>query len=161
MGGIKMKTLCLYYTRTNTTKAAVEHLAKLLEADIAEYTDGKERSGVKGYIGACIDSMKKKQSAITIKGDADFSLYDRVIIGMPIWAEGPCVVGKALINQYKDSLPQDVYYVVTHMAKNGYDAKIMDLDQILGRLSKGYVSVQTKNHDYLKDIEEFANKIGK
>jgi flavodoxin len=120
-----MKTLCLYYTRTNTTKAAVEHLAKLLEADIAEYTDGKERSGVKGYIGACIDSMKKKQSAITIKGDADFSLYDRVIIGMPIWAEGPCVVGKALINQYKDSLPQDVYYVVTHMAKNGYDAKII------------------------------------
>jgi hypothetical protein len=47
------------------------------------------------------------------------------------------------------------------MAKNGYDAKIMDLDQLLGRLSKGYVSLQTKNYDYLKDIEEFANKIGK
>ena len=37
-----MKTLCLYYTRTNTTKEAMEHLAKLLGADIAEYTDGKD-----------------------------------------------------------------------------------------------------------------------
>ena len=154
-----MKTLCLYYTRTNTTKAAVEHLAKLIGADIAEYTDGKDRSGVKGYIGACIDSMKKKHPEITIKGDVDLATYDRVIIGMPIWAEGPCVVGKALINQYKDSLPQDVYYAVTHMAKNGYDAKIMDLDQSLGRLSKGYVSLQTKNHDYLKDIEAFADTL--
>ena len=38
-----MKTLCLYYTRTNTTKTAMEHLAKLLGADLAEYTDGKEQ----------------------------------------------------------------------------------------------------------------------
>ena len=156
-----MKTLCLYYTRTNTTKAAMEHLAKLLDADVAEYTDGKDRSGILGYIGACFVSKKKAASQVCIKGEIRLDDYDRVIIGMPIWAEGPCVVGKALINQYKDSLPQDVYYVVTHMAKNGYDAKIMDLDQLLGRLSKGYVSLQTKNHDYLKDIEEFANTIGK
>ena len=154
-----MKTLCLYYTRTSTTKTAIEHLAKQLGADIAEYTDDKDRSGVKGYIGACIDSMKKKYPEITIKGDVDLSSYDRVIIGMPIWVEGPCVIGKAFINQYKDNLPQDVYYAVTHMAKSGYDAKIMDFDQILGRLSKGYVSVQTKNHDYLKDIEEFADAL--
>lgn len=33
-----MKTLCLYYTRTDTTKNAMEHLSELLEADIAEYT---------------------------------------------------------------------------------------------------------------------------
>ena len=64
-----MKTLCLYYTRTNITKTAMEHLAKLLEADLAEYTDGKDRSGVTGYIGACFASMKKSYPAITIKGD--------------------------------------------------------------------------------------------
>ena len=155
-----MKTLCLYYTRTNTTKTAMEHLAKLLNADIAEYTDGKDRSGIKGYIGACFAKMNKVREDVEIKGDIDLSSYDRVIIGMPIWAEGPCVIGKAFIDKYKDSLPQDVYYAVTHMAKNSYEAKILDLDQILGRLSKDYVSVQTKNHDYLKDIEAFAEQIG-
>lgn len=40
-----MKTLCLYYTRTNSTKKAMERLAELTGADLAEYTDGKDRSG--------------------------------------------------------------------------------------------------------------------
>lgn len=154
-----MKTLCLYYTRTNTTKAAMEHLAQLLGADIAEYTDGKDRSGIKGYIGACIASMKKTYPEVAIKGNVDLGAYDRVIIGMPIWAEGPCVIGKALIDQYKDSLPEQTYYAVTHMAKAGYDKKIQALDEILGRPSAGYVSVQTKEHDYLADIEEFAKEL--
>ena len=64
-----MKTLCLYYTRTNTTKAAMEHLAKLLDADIAEYTDGKDRSGALGYVGACFASMKKTFPEIQIPKD--------------------------------------------------------------------------------------------
>ena len=154
-----MKTLCLYYTRTNNTKVATEHLAKLLGADIAEYTDGKTRKGVTGYIGACFASMKKSYPAITIKGDVQVEDYDRVVIGMPVWAEGPCVIGKAFINQYKDCLPQDVYYAVTHMAPSGYDKKIQALDKILGRTSAGYVTMQTKEHNFMKDIEDFAKTL--
>ena len=154
-----MKTLCLYYTRTNTTKIAMEHLAKRLKADLAEYTDGKDRSGVTGYIGACFASMKKSYPAITIKGDIQLEDYDRVIVGMPVWVEGPCVMGKAFINQYKDRLPQDVYYAVTHMAPSGYDKNIQAMDKILGRSSAGYVTMQTKEHDFLKDIEDFAKTL--
>ena len=36
-----MKTLCLYYTRTNTTKEVMTQIARTLDADLAEYTDGK------------------------------------------------------------------------------------------------------------------------
>ena len=152
-----MKTLCLYYTRTGTTKAATEKLAQLLDADLAEYTDGKDRSGVLGYIGACFVSAKKTR--VAIKENVDLASYDRVIIGMPVWVEGPSVMGKALIEQYKDSLPSDVYYAVTHMAKIGYEEKIEGLDQILGRKSSGFVSVRTKEHDYLKDMEAFAKML--
>ena len=154
-----MKTLCLYYTRTNNTKIAMEHLAKLLGADLAEYTDGKDRSGVTGYIGACFASMKKSYPAITIKGNIQVEDYDRVIVGMPVWVEGPSVMGKALIAQYKDRLPKDVYYAVTHMAPSGYDEKIQAMDKILGRPSAGYVTMQTKKHDFLKDIEDFAKTL--
>ena len=154
-----MKTLCLYYTRTNNTKIAMEHLAKLLGADLAEYTDGKDRSGVTGYIGACFASMKKSYPAITIKGNIQVEDYDRVIVGMPVWVEGPSVMGKALIAQYKDRLPQDIYYVVTHMAPSGYDEKIQAMDKILGRPSAGYATMQTKKHDFLKDIEDFAKTL--
>lgn len=156
-----MKTLCLYYTRTNTTKAAMEHLAELLGADVAEYTDGKDRSGVMGYIGACFASMKKNYPAITIKGDIQLDAYDRVIVGMPIWVEGPCVIGKALLAQYKDSLPKNVYYAVTQMGGGNYEKKMTAMDQLLGRPSAGQVSLKTKEHDYLKDVEEFAKQLNR
>ena len=68
-------------------------------------------------------------------------------------------MGKALIDQYKDRLPQKVYYAVTHMAPSGYDEKIQAMDKILGRSSAGYVTVQTKEHDFLKDIENFAKTL--
>ena len=151
-----MKTLCLYYTRTNMTKEAMEHLAKLLDADIACYSDGKDRSGALGYVGACVASLKKNFPKVTIEGDISLGDYDRVIIGMPIWVEGPCVVGKALIEQYKNSLPQDVSYVVTQMGPSDYSAKIKKLDDLLGRPSAGQISLKTKEHDFLKDVEAFA-----
>ena len=154
-----MKTLCLYYTRTNTTKAAMEHLAELLGADVGEYTDGKDRSGISGYIGACFASQKKAASQISIKGDIQPEAYDRVIIGMPVWVEGPCAIGRGFIEKYKAQLPKDVYYAVTHMGKGGYEDKIKAMDEILGRPSAGQISLRTKENDYLKDIEIFAEKI--
>ena len=154
-----MKTLCLYYTRTNLTKEAMERLANLLDADIACYSDGKDRSGALGYVGACVASLKKNFPKVTIEGDVCLGDYDRVIIGMPIWVEGPCVVGKALIAQYKDSLPKDIYYVVTQMGPSDYSAKIKKLDDLLGRPSAGQISLKTKEHDFLKDAEEFAKTL--
>ena len=41
-----MKTLCLYYSRTNTTKGVMETIADVIGADVYEYTDGKDRKGV-------------------------------------------------------------------------------------------------------------------
>ena len=154
-----MKTLCLYYTRTNMTKEAMEHLAKLLDADIACYSDGKDRSGALGYVGACFASMKKTFPKVTIEGNISLGDYDRVLIGMPIWVEGPCVVGKALLDQYKDRLPKDVYYVVTQMGPSDYSARIKKLDDLLGRSSAGQISLKTKEHDFLKDVEAFAETL--
>ncbi len=48
---VLMKTLCLYYSRTNLTKEVMESMAQVLDADLAEYTDGKDRSGFLGYVG--------------------------------------------------------------------------------------------------------------
>ena len=104
-------------------------------------------------------SKKKVVSQISIKGDLQLDDYDRVIIGMPIWAEGPCAIGLAFIEKYKSQLPKDVYYVVTHMGKNGYETKIKAMDEILGRSSAGQVSLCTKGCDYKKEIETFAEQI--
>ena len=68
-------------------------------------------------------------------------------------------VGKALLKQYRDSLPKDVYYVVTQMGGADYTSRIKKLDEVLGRPSAGQVSLKTKEHDFLKDAEKFADML--
>ena len=152
-----MRTLCLYYTRTNTTKAVMDSIAKIIGADLAEYTDGKERNGFFGYVGACFATINNTISGVSIKGEVDLTAYDRVLIGMPIWVEGPCAIGKAFIKKYRDSLPSEVYYVVTHMGeRHDYMAKIKAMDDLLGRASSGQISIRTKDNDYIRESEDFA-----
>ena len=151
-----MKTLCLYYSRTNTTKAVMETIAGAIGADIAEYSDGKDRKGFLGYLGACFVTVNNSLSKVSIKGEINLDDYDRVIIGMPVWVEGPCAIGRAFIKKYCDKMPQDVYYVVTHMGNNDYMAKIKAMDSLLGRPSSGQFSVRTKDNDYVKEAAELA-----
>ena len=154
------KTLCLYYTRTNTTKAAIEQLAELLSGDSAEYTDGKDRSGLFGYIGCCLVSEKKVLPNLHIAGDVDLSGYDRVIIGMPVWAERPCVVGRAFLTKFSAQLPDEVYLLVTHSGKNDYEEKINQLDSCLASPHKAHLSLRTKGNDHSEqEIKDFAERI--
>ncbi len=155
-----MRTLCLYYTRTNTTKEIIENIAKIIGADVAEYTDGKDRSGFLGYVGACFATVNNTVSKVSIKGGINVKDYDRVIIGMPVWAEGPCAIGRALIKKYSSLMPSEVYYVVTHMGdKNDYMAKIKAMDKLLGRPSAGQVSIRTKENDYIRESTAFAETL--
>lgn len=155
-----MRTLCLYYTRTNTTKEIMENIARIIGADAAEYTDGKNRSGFLGYVGACFATVKNTISKVSIKGEINLKEYDRLIIGMPVWAEGPCAIGKALLKKYASVMPSEVYYVVTHMGdKNDYTAKIKTMDKLLGRPSAGQVSIRTKENDYIKESAAFAKTL--
>ena len=155
-----MRTLCLYYTRTNTTKEIMENIAKIIGADVAEYTDGKDRSGFPGYVGACFASVNNTISKVSIKGEINLKKYDRVIIGMPVWVEGPCAIGRALIKKHSSVMPSEVYYVVTHMGdRHDYTAKIKAMDKLLGRPSAGQVSIRTKENDYIRESTAFAETL--
>ena len=155
-----MRTLCMYYTRTNTTKEIMENIATILGADVAEYTDGKDRSGFLGYVGACFATVNNTISKVSVKDEINLKEYDRVIIGMPVWVEGPCAIGRALIKKYRNVMPSEVYYVVTHMGnKHDYTAKIKAMDKLLGRPSAGQVSIRTKENDYIKESAAFAETL--
>ena len=138
----------------------MESIAKTIGADVAEYTDGKDRSGFLGYVGACFATVNNTISKVSIKGARSLTEYDRVIIGMPVWVEGPCAIGRALIKKYSSVMPSEVYYVVTHMGdKHDYAAKIKAMDKLLGRPSAGQVSIRTKENDYIKESTAFAKTL--
>jgi len=138
----------------------MENIAKIIGADVAEYTDGKDRSGFLGYVGACFASVNNTISKVSIKGEINLKKYDRVIIGMPVWVEGPCAIGRALIKKHSSVMPSEVYYVVTHMGdKHDYTAKIKAMDKLLGRPSAGQVSIRTKENDYIRESAALAETL--
>lgn len=79
-----MKTLIIYYSRTNTTEKAAELIAKKLNADQERVIDKKNRAGVFGYLGGGFAAVRGRTTAI---GDLkhDPSDYDLVVIGTPVW----------------------------------------------------------------------------
>lgn len=154
-----MKTLCLYYSRTNLTRVIMKRVAMLTDADMYEYTDGVDRSGIGGYLRSCIDSYRKFPEVSIVGGEPDWAAYDRVIVGMPVWVEAPCVVGKAFLQQYSGKFRGDLYLVFTHMAGAGYDKAIREIYQYCAAEPKAYLSVQTKKHDPEAEISRFVRNL--
>lgn len=123
------------------------------------YTDGRDRSGFMGYVGACFATVNNTLAKVSIKGGIDLKAYDRIVISMPIWVEGPCAVGRALIRKYRDSMPSEVYYVVTHGGTPDYPAKTKAMDSLLGRPSSGQFSVRTRENDYVAESAGIADML--
>jgi len=81
-----VKALVVYYSQTSNTRTVAQEIATRLGADI------KEIEAVKPYDGdfqtTISRSMKDRQEGVTpeIKPvDADFSKYDVIFLGYPIW----------------------------------------------------------------------------
>ncbi len=95
-----------------------------------------------------------------VGGEPDWEKYDRVIVAMPVWAEAPCVVGKAFLKQYSSKFRGDLYLVVTHMARADYGKAIAKAYAYSAVRPKSYLSLQTKNHDCGAEIRRFVKTLG-
>lgn len=155
------KTLCLYYSITGNTEKIMREIASGTGADIAVYTDGFDRSGFFGYIKTCIDCLRRPPKVSLVPAETDLGNYDRVIIGMPVWAEMPAVTAKGFLSSYAGELPDKVYLVVTHMAKTGYEKQIMKLDSLLRTPHTAHLSVCTKDHDWTDEVKAFTELLNR
>ena len=154
------KTLCVYCTRTNTTKKIIETVAASLDGDLIRITDGVNRAGPLGYVGAAVTALKRSLPEIlSVNTRMPITEYDRIILGAPIWAETVCPLAKAFLHRYGPLINGKVFYVIIHMVKNPYDTPIAKLDNILGRPHSAHLSVSTKNENLESEIEAFISQI--
>jgi flavodoxin len=87
-GGIAMKTLVVYYSRTGNTKVVAEKVASELKAEIEEVIDLKNRNGRFGFLKAGYDATRGNETKIeeTQKSPIDFEL---IVVGTPVWNSRP------------------------------------------------------------------------
>ena len=81
-----MKTLVVYFSQTGKTKAAAERIAQLSGADLVEIKT--YRSYQMSYRKTVFTSLKEillKERPELDMEIPDISVYDRILIGSPIW----------------------------------------------------------------------------
>ena len=82
-----MKTLVVYYSRTNTTKFLASAIARGLGADVEVLIDAKKRLGPRPirYLIEDMDARRRKLTNIQVqKSPQD---YDLIVIGTPLVRE--------------------------------------------------------------------------
>lgn len=80
-----MKTLVVYYSRTNFTKRIAEILAEKLGADIEILHDTKNRQGALGYLSAGRDAGTRRITKLE-ETKTNLDDYEMVVVGTPIWS---------------------------------------------------------------------------
>lgn len=113
-----MKTLVLYYTRSENTQYVAELIAKELKADLEEIIDLKDRSGGWGYFISMIDTILGRVTEIepVAKNLKD---YDLIVIGQPVWGGKPVPAIRSFAKRYR--LPGQNLALFCSMGGTGAD----------------------------------------
>lgn len=88
-----MKTLVVYYSKAGHTKAIAERIAQEMGADIEEIHEVSRR----GNVRSAFDAIFKRMPAIRAMSHS-LSDFDLVIIGTPVWAQGPAPAIQVLLS---------------------------------------------------------------
>lgn len=97
-----MKTLVVYFSFEGNTEFIAKKIAETLHADIVALKTSKEypKTGFRKFFwgGTSVIFGEKPE---LVNEHIDFSLYDTIIIGTPVWAGSYSPPISTLLNQYK------------------------------------------------------------
>lgn len=109
MSKTNAKTLVMFYSFTGHTKEMAEKQAKKYKADLVEVKETKKRSKWSAYLTGCIQARKQRSIKIEeIK--VDFSGYDHIILGAPIWAGFPAPAFNSMVEKIPSGKEVDLFF---------------------------------------------------
>jgi flavodoxin len=89
-----VQVLVVYYSRTGRTRALAETVAHLADADIEPLRNSRKRTGRLGWALSLLDALRCARGRIEPPA-CDPTEYDLVLIGTPVWADGPAPPARA------------------------------------------------------------------
>lgn len=104
-----MRALVVYFSRTGTTKAVAQQLARELGADIEMITERTSRSGWLGWLKSGYEATFGKTGAIHAPL-CDPSSYDLVVLGTPTWNAAPCTPLLSYVRMLRNALPKVAFF---------------------------------------------------
>ena len=146
--------LCLYYSRTGNTKRAMEEIAKALDAEVAELSDGVSRSGWTGWLRSGMDAMRRSSLPVNFKTKFPLIDYKLVIIGSPVWAGRCSSVVRGFLKQHGKEL-RNASYVLTRGTEEKSEEIFRQMDYYVPNGHRTAVSLRSGSVGYAFWEEEF------
>ena len=122
--------LCIYYSRTGKTRGVMADIAKSLEAELVEITDGVDRSGLMGAMRSCLDAVRKSTRFLKpFAAKGEVKTYDLVVIGTPVWAGRCSSVVREFLKKYGRDCRRVAYVITRGTAKERYEQVYDQMDR--------------------------------
>ena len=151
--------LCIYYSRTGSTRAAMEEIARELGAELVELRDGVNRSGARGWLRCGMDAMRRTcPQAEKPETKRPLSDYRLVIIGSPVWAGRCSSVARSFLKQYGKEL-QNAAYVLLRGSEDKNEEVYDQMDLYTAKPHMAAVSLRSGSVGYTFWQEEFLRQV--
>ena len=151
--------LCIYYSRTGSTRAAMEEIARELGAELVELRDGVNRSGARGWLRCGMDAMRRTcPQAEKPETKRPLSDYRLVIIGSPVWAGRCSSVARSFLKQYGKEL-QNAAYVLLRGSEDKNEEVYDQMDLYTPCGHRAAVSLRSGSVGYAFWQEEFLRQV--
>ena len=151
--------LCIYYSRTGHTRRAVKEIAEALDAEIVAITDGRDRSGWKGYLRSGMDAMRKDcPDVLPLETERKLENYRLVIVGTPVWAGRCSSVIRSFLKNHGGELNR-VAYVLTRGSEHRSEDIYRQMDQYTGKPHQAATSLRVGHVGHTFWQEEFLRQI--
>ena len=154
-----MKTLVVYYSRTETTKKVAEEIASKLDSEVEEIRDTVNRKGIWGWLISGRDGMKRRLTKLyrMEKNPAD---YDLVIVGTPIWAGNVSAPTRTYLTAFKNKFKKVAFFCT--MGGRGDENAFKEMEEVVGQkpiATLALVAKEVSANNYTEEIGEFLNTI--
>ncbi len=154
-----MKSLVVFYSRTGITQKVAEAISEILECDIEEIRDTKNRKGALGYLASFKDAVSKKLTTIEeIKKNP--ASYDIIIIGTPVWTSTMSTPIRAYISQNKQHFQEVAFFCTQHVS--GSENTFRNMEGLCEKKPLALLEIKTKEvkkNKYIQKVKEFTDKI--
>ncbi len=149
-----MRSLIVYYSRTQTTRLAVDSLSHRFPVDIFKLEEDVSRDGLLGWLRAGRDAFKKRLTSIN-KPTQVPSRYFLVILAMPLWVG---TIPPAMRTYIKEHLKdvKKLAFMITQ-GGNGQENVLTELEELTGH--KPVATVQLRSKDVKNKTETFKNEL--
>jgi flavodoxin len=125
-----MKILVVYYSRSGRSRKVAQVIAQTLNADLQEITPLKGYKGLFGFIRAGFQATRGKTPAIKPM-EKDWSAYDLIVFGTPIWASRMSSPLRAAIMGNLNNIKKYAFYCT---AGDAVQTKALaDIQELIGR----------------------------